>query len=199
MGRIRRHLTFANVVSCLALFAALGGVSYAALKLPKNSVGSKQIKANAVRSSKVKDHSLKAVDFAAGQIPAGPPGANGADGTAAAFARVQGDGTLLPLVDQSRPVEDKVVAQSMVTHPATGKYCIDLPFAPSSAMVSLDNAGTADALGTAFVTSVAIERGNMINPCTGTDARILITKVSNTATANTPELADHGFFIWFEK
>jgi len=32
-----------NVIACVALFIALGGVSYAAA-LPRNSVGSKQIK-----------------------------------------------------------------------------------------------------------------------------------------------------------
>ena len=33
----------AMVVSLIALFMALGGTSYAALKLPKNSVGSAQV------------------------------------------------------------------------------------------------------------------------------------------------------------
>ena len=37
-----------NVIAYLALFVALGGTSYAALKLPKNSVGSAQIKNGAV-------------------------------------------------------------------------------------------------------------------------------------------------------
>ena len=41
---IFRRLTFANVTSCLALFVALGGASYAAIKLPANSVGTKQVK-----------------------------------------------------------------------------------------------------------------------------------------------------------
>src|SRR3954466_5924698 len=71
MQWFRSHLSFANVVSMLALFVALGVVSYAALKLPKNSVGSKQIKANAVKSGKVKNGALKAVDFGAGQLPRG--------------------------------------------------------------------------------------------------------------------------------
>lgn len=37
----------------MALTIALGGTSYAAIKLPANSVGSKQIKASAVRSSEL--------------------------------------------------------------------------------------------------------------------------------------------------
>jgi hypothetical protein len=51
---LRPKLTFANVVSCLALFVALSGSAYAAAQLKKNSVGSKQIKANAVTTAKIK-------------------------------------------------------------------------------------------------------------------------------------------------
>ena len=41
------------MVATLALFVALGGVSYAALQLPKNSVGTKQLKKKAVTSQKI--------------------------------------------------------------------------------------------------------------------------------------------------
>src|SRR4051794_40239775 len=114
MQWFRSHLSFANVVSMLALFVALGGVSYAALKLPKNSVGSKQIKANAVKSGKVKNGALKAVDFGAGQLPRGEQGIQGiqgiqgvpgAPGTAVAFARIDATGTLIGGADQSKGVE----------------------------------------------------------------------------------------------
>src|SRR5262245_53315418 len=37
MRRIRRHLTFANVVSVIALFIALGGTAIASLIITKNS------------------------------------------------------------------------------------------------------------------------------------------------------------------
>ena len=70
LARLRPRLTFANVVSVLALFIALGGSAYAALKLPKNSVGSKQIKKNAVTSAKVKDGTLTASDLKSGQFAA---------------------------------------------------------------------------------------------------------------------------------
>jgi len=62
----------ALVVSVMALSVALGGTGYAAIVLPANSVGTKQIKKNAVTAAKVKNRSLKSVDFAAGQLPAGP-------------------------------------------------------------------------------------------------------------------------------
>jgi hypothetical protein len=77
---IRKHLKFANVISCLALFVALGGASYAATQLPNNSVGNAQIKKDAVTGVKVKDGSLRAADFGAGQIPAGPEGRPGVQG-----------------------------------------------------------------------------------------------------------------------
>jgi hypothetical protein len=58
------------VIACLALGVALSGTSYAKiLALPVNSVGTAQLKPNAVISSKVKDHSLLAVDFKPGQLP----------------------------------------------------------------------------------------------------------------------------------
>ena len=78
-------MRYANVTSTLALFVALGGTGYAALKLPRDSVGAKQIKRAAVRSAEVKDHSLKAVDFAA--LPQGPKGDKGDKGDPGAPGR----------------------------------------------------------------------------------------------------------------
>jgi len=82
MSRIARHLSYANVIATLALFIALGGVSWAAVTLPANSVGSKQIKKNAVTSAKVKDRTLKRSDFASGTLLTGQRGATGPKGDA---------------------------------------------------------------------------------------------------------------------
>lgn len=71
-------------VAFLALLVALGGTSYAVAQLPANSVGSKQLKKNAVTAAKVKDRSLLAQDFKSGQLPAGPRGAQGPAGPAGA-------------------------------------------------------------------------------------------------------------------
>jgi hypothetical protein len=70
----------AMVVACAALFVSLGGVGYAAIVLPANSVGTKQLKRNAINSAKVKKHSLLRSDFKRGQIPRGPQGAQGVQG-----------------------------------------------------------------------------------------------------------------------
>src|SRR5213592_229965 len=63
---MRPRLSYANVIATVALFIALGGTSYAALRLPRDSVGATQIRAGAVRSSEVRDGSLRADDLSAG-------------------------------------------------------------------------------------------------------------------------------------
>src|SRR6476646_3952341 len=70
----------AMVVACIALVFALTGAGYAAGMLGPNTVGTKQLKKNAVISSKVKNRSLLAVDFKSGQLPRGPQGPQGPAG-----------------------------------------------------------------------------------------------------------------------
>ena len=85
MKSLRKHLTYANVMSTIAVFLLLGGATaIAAGGLGKNTVGTKQLKKNAVTAEKVKDGSLLGADFAAGQIPAGAKGATGSAGSAGA-------------------------------------------------------------------------------------------------------------------
>jgi hypothetical protein len=70
----RQHLAL------VALFVALSSTSYAAITIPRNSVGPTQIRRNAVTSAKVSNRSLLAKDFKAGQLPAGPRGEKGEKG-----------------------------------------------------------------------------------------------------------------------
>jgi hypothetical protein len=53
LSRVRDRLTYANVISTLALFVALGGGAYAAVQLPPRSVGTKQLKNKAVKPVKI--------------------------------------------------------------------------------------------------------------------------------------------------
>src|SRR5262245_53556312 len=69
MSRITKRLTYANVIATLALFLALGGASYAAFKLPKKSVGTRQLKPEAVTGAKVKTGSLPGTVLAPGTVP----------------------------------------------------------------------------------------------------------------------------------
>ena len=74
---IRRHLNPSMVVALIALFVALGGVSYAAISIPRNSVGTAQIKRAAVDSIRIKDRSIRAGDIKAGVVPVASPRAYG--------------------------------------------------------------------------------------------------------------------------
>jgi hypothetical protein len=69
-----------DAVAWLALFIALGGISWAATTLPRNSVGTTQIKSNAVTGIKVKNGTLFPADFATGAFPKGPTGPKGDPG-----------------------------------------------------------------------------------------------------------------------
>jgi hypothetical protein len=107
-----------NVVGYLALFAALGGTSYAAVRLTPGSVTSRALARGAVTHTKLATNSVDARniisgtltrgDFAPGTLaaltngskgaaggkgaagPAGPAGSAGADGSAAIVARARG-------------------------------------------------------------------------------------------------------------
>lgn len=57
--RIKKRLTYANVMSSIAVFLVLGGATaIAAGQLGKNSVGSKQLKKNAVTAAKIKKNAV---------------------------------------------------------------------------------------------------------------------------------------------
>jgi hypothetical protein len=101
------RLTYANVMATLAVFIALGGSSYAALKVTgknvkNNSLTGADVKNSSLTTKDVKNRSLLSQDFKAGQLPSGPAGAQGPQGppgppgaaAASAFASVGTDGTL---------------------------------------------------------------------------------------------------------
>src|ERR687887_2661143 len=82
MSQLFRHRPSPSlVVATLALLFALTGTGIAAVAaLPRNSVGTRQLRNNAVVSSKVRNHSLLARDFKRGQLPRGPIGPAGPAG-----------------------------------------------------------------------------------------------------------------------
>lgn len=67
-GKLRSRLTYANAMSSVALFVALGGGAYA-VSVPRNSVGQQELKPGAVTAAKVRNHSLTASDFRRNQLP----------------------------------------------------------------------------------------------------------------------------------
>jgi len=57
---LRRMPSPAMVVACIALAVALGGTSYAAITLPRNSVGTKQLRNNSITNTKLQKNSISA-------------------------------------------------------------------------------------------------------------------------------------------
>jgi hypothetical protein len=115
LARLRARLTYANTMATIAVFIALGGTTYAAATLPRNSVGAKQIRSNAVGASEIRAGAVRSSELRNGSVtlrdisqtarialhgtqgPAGPPGSsavtyraavNSGGGTPAGNARV---------------------------------------------------------------------------------------------------------------
>jgi len=104
MHRIRKKLTYSNVISTLCLVLLLGGgTAYAASHLGKESVGTRQLKKGAVTPAKLSTASKAALTGPAGpQGPKGAQGDKGAEGpqgnpgasATALWAVVEANGTL---------------------------------------------------------------------------------------------------------
>lgn len=143
MKRIRPHLTYANVMSTIAVFLVLGGATAFAVSkaLPKKSVGAKQLKPgavtyskigrNAVRTLKIKDDAVtgdKLNEATLGTVPS----AATAEGPVA-FAHVSAAGTLL---------DGQGVTVTKGDSSTKGQpfyYCFSgLPFAPRGLVASPD-------------------------------------------------------------
>ena len=81
MSQIRKRLTYANVMSTIAVFLVLGGATaFAASTLGKNTVGSKQLKKEAVTLAKINTSAKNALKGQAGQT--GAQGLQGLQGLA---------------------------------------------------------------------------------------------------------------------
>jgi hypothetical protein len=99
MKRILGRLTYANTMATIAVFIALGGASYAAVRLPKNSVGSRQIKNNAITAAKIKNGAVggaKIDPSRIGTVPSASHATSADQATNATHADVAGRVETLP-------------------------------------------------------------------------------------------------------
>jgi len=83
-----RRPSFPTVISLIALFVALGGTSYAVIKLPAKSVGNRELKSNSVTSGKIRPRAISSSDLALSarsgtRGPRGPAGPAGPAGSSA--------------------------------------------------------------------------------------------------------------------
>jgi hypothetical protein len=164
--RLRGHLTFANVVSVLALFVALGGSSYAALRIGSgqirdDSVRSVDLRDNTVRSLDLRDNGVRGVDVRAnsltgadikesllGRVPAAVTahnaemldGKDASDFGPRAYALVDRQGS----VDAA---SSRGLTSANVSHPSDGVYCFSgLNFVVSSVTATVEAHGSTGAV-----------------------------------------------------
>jgi len=79
MSKLKSRLTYANVIATIALFLALGGGAFAAISIPKKSVGTKQLKTKAVTEPKLGDKAVTEGKLGDGAVTSGKLGANAVD------------------------------------------------------------------------------------------------------------------------
>lgn len=178
---IKRRPSAAGVLAAIAIFVALG--SGAALALPgKSTVDKNDIQKAAVQSKHVKDGSLLARDFKAGQLPAGsrgpqgelgPPGPQGPAGPTAAGVQDDADPAPTPdlpdadVTNINTPTAGRLLVMysastiqvdcSAGDHPDIGLYVDGVPV-PDTQRDLLDNVQSpANASG---ITAAAVSAGN---------------------------------------
>src|SRR5688572_22563566 len=91
LRRLRPRLTFANVLSVIALFVALGGSVYAA-----SQINGKSIRKNSIPSNRLKKNSVTGVqvrEVRLGQVPRAARAATAASAAQAANAAHANDAT----------------------------------------------------------------------------------------------------------
>lgn len=208
--RIRRPSP-AMVVATIALFVALGGGSYAALK-----IGTKNLKDGSVTSAKIRNGTIGSPDIGrraraelrGAKGDKGDPGRNGAPGTALAFALVHPNGT----VDAAR---SKGVSSASVSHPRTGVYCFYLGFTARSVSAVVEAGGASNPLNPSGETdddSIVSARARPDGPrsigpfglpenCPGReDASVVVEDPSSSGGANatyTSDRVDETFYVVF--
>jgi hypothetical protein len=110
-----RGLNYANVMATGAVFIALGGTSYAAVKITGKDVRNKSLTAQDVKRGSlgtgvVRNGSLRAADFRAGQLPAGAPGAQGPKGD-------KGDAGRWLLIDENGDIAEQSGGFTLISKP----------------------------------------------------------------------------------
>ncbi len=176
----------AMVIACLALLLALGGTGYAAIRLPRNSVTTVQ----------VKDFSLLARDFKRGQVPAGPVGPTGPTGPAGPAGPAGSPGSSTIKWALVRP-DGGIAAQSggitLAAKPGAGTYILSIGSVVAGKPILSSGANAADA---------SDQRGETTaGPCGGGSEGRTCPTSDNTSSifvetrSNGGVPADHAFYI----
>jgi hypothetical protein len=184
------------LVALLALFVALGGSSYAALKLPKGSVGTKQIKNGAVTSKKVKNNSLLVGDFKASERSRlqGPRGLQGLQGPQGA----QGEAgrSALTSLRSGETLLGGFALDTQASGP-NGQYGVWVPFPISTSQTLTDAQITVVQVGGTSTTCTGSEHAPTAPP-----GRVCVYVGAVTPAGDTvqglvlsPKTSQHGFLV----
>jgi hypothetical protein len=188
------------VVAATALLVALTGTSVAAVSvvLPRSSVGTAQLKNNAVVSSKVQNNSLLRADFKAGQIPAGPVGPAGPAGAAgppgpAGPAGPSGAGAKWALVRPDGGIAAQSGGVTLTAKPTAGQYILDFGSSVAGKLIVASSGQANDITFRGVVSAGPCGGGAEGSTCpAGNDAnhvRVFTDNPGETATE------DHAFYI----
>jgi hypothetical protein len=189
--RMTGHLSYANVAATVALFLVLTGS--AAWAIGRHSVGTRELAKDAVKGRNVEEAKLKGKhlqeatltgrEIDESKLDAPVPTANRAeqaDGPST-FARVRPDATVVDGLSRE-------VTSAMVSRPAAGVYCFDLPFNPVHVQATAVAEGTPDRVVSA---ADAEGPGGLPNCPEGTETEVNVYRVGAGALEN------GAFFVTF--
>jgi hypothetical protein len=152
IAAVRNRLTYSNLIATMALFIALGGIAVAA-GLPRNSVGTKQLKRGAVTSAKLAKKSV--TNGKLGPSAVGP----GNIGNGAVTTEKLAAGSVIASTIKNSVITTNKLNNEAVTTPKLGKEAV--------ATAKLDNeAVTSAKLGKGSVTAAKLS--DEIGPLIGT-------------------------------
>jgi len=155
--RIRAHLSYANVMSTLAVFLLLGGASAIAAKKQTQKIGTTQIKASAVTTAKIKNAAVDASKLRDGSVGTsklvdGAVTNSKLADNAVSTGKISGDAVTgdkvnestlseVPSANSANPVafahvnsngtvdaaNSKGITSPNISKPGTGVYCVTVP------------------------------------------------------------------------
>lgn len=185
MHQFRRHLTSAHAIALIALIVALSGSAYAAVSLPRDSVGTRQLRTGAVTKSKISKRTRAALHGARGSRgktghagatgPKGPIGPTGARGGAGA-AGTTGPSDLYAAGNSGVNLSHTNTTVASVTVPA-GSYVLE-------ATVNV-NASPKGEIGCSIETTGTTYDGKAVDPAA--DGANEVIALSGAATFTTPQ------------
>jgi hypothetical protein len=130
-------LNYSNVIATMALFIALGGVAVAA-GIPKNSVGTKQLKRGAVTAAKLKRGAVTSGKLAPKSVVAGKLGANavlpGNIGNGAVTSAKIGNGAVIASSIKNGVITTNKLNNNAVTTPKLANESVTTPILANGAV-----------------------------------------------------------------